>query len=87
MHRHVVNVLLVLCVSLAAGGLATLSLAARQAPQGPKTHWEPYKHKPTVPQPQYLRLVQPIDVLALNMREPGHFHGAVQAVFDRLKNG
>jgi hypothetical protein len=51
MPRRIVNVLLLLCACLAAGALATLSLAARQAPQRAKTHWEPYKHKPTVPQP------------------------------------
>ena len=51
MQRRIVNVLLVLCACLAAGALAALSVAARQAPLGPKTHWEPYKHKPTVPQP------------------------------------
>ena len=66
MHRHVVNVLLVLCVSLAAGGLATLSLAARQAPQGPKTHWEPYKHKPTVPQPDQ-HLTDPAIIGAIDL--------------------
>jgi hypothetical protein len=66
MHRPVVNVLLVLCVSLAAGGLATLSLAARQAPQGPKTHWEPYKHKPTVPQPDQ-HLTDPAIIGAIDL--------------------
>jgi len=66
MHRRVVNVLLVLCVSLAAGGLATLSLAARQASQGPKTHWEPYKHKPTVPQPDQ-HLTDPAIIGAIDL--------------------
>jgi hypothetical protein len=51
MQRRILNVLLACCGCLAAGALATLSLAARQAPHSPKTHWEPYKHKPTVPQP------------------------------------
>jgi hypothetical protein len=51
MQRRILNVLLALCACLGAAVLATLSLAARQAPQGAKTHWEPYRSKPTVPQP------------------------------------
>jgi hypothetical protein len=51
MPRRILNVLLGLCACLAAGALATLSLAARQAaPPAAKTHWEAYKHTPTVPQ-------------------------------------
>jgi uncharacterized protein DUF6282 len=51
MPRRILNVLLALCACLAAGALATLSLAARQAaPPAAKTHWEAYKHTPTVPQ-------------------------------------
>ena len=52
MPRRIVNVLLALCGCLLAVVLATLSLAARQAvPLAAKTHWEAYKHTPTVPQP------------------------------------
>jgi len=66
MQRRIVNVLLVLCACLAAGALAALSLAARQAPPGPKTHWEPYKHKPTVPQPDQ-HLTDPAIIGAIDL--------------------
>ena len=66
MQRRIVNVLLVLCACLAAGALAALSLAARQAPSGPKTHWEPYKHKPTVPQPDQ-HLTDPAIIGAIDL--------------------
>jgi hypothetical protein len=66
MQRRIVNVLLVLCACLAAGALAALSLAARQVPQGPKTHWEPYKHKPTVPQPDQ-HLTDPAIIGAIDL--------------------
>jgi len=66
MQRRIVNALLVLCACLAAGALAALSVAARQAPQGPKTHWEPYKHKPTVPQPDQ-HLTDPAIIGAIDL--------------------
>ena len=66
MQRRMVNVLLVLCACLAAGALAALSLAARQAPSGSKTHWEPYKHKPTVPQPDQ-HLTDPAIIGAIDL--------------------
>ena len=66
MQRRIVNVLLVLCACLAAGALAALSLAARQAPPGAKTHWEPYKHKPTVPQPDQ-HLTDPAIIGAIDL--------------------
>src|SRR5688572_18643136 len=66
MQRRIVNVLLAFCGCLAAGALATLSLAARQAPQGPKTHWEPYRTKPTVPQPDQ-HLTDPAIIGAIDL--------------------
>ena len=66
MQRRIVNVLLALCACLGAAVLATLSLTARQAPQVAKTHWEPYKHKPTVPQPDQ-HLTDPAIVGAIDL--------------------
>jgi hypothetical protein len=67
MPRRILNVLLALCACLAAGALATLSLAARQAaPPAAKTHWEAYKHKPTVPAPDQ-HLADPAIVGAIDL--------------------
>jgi hypothetical protein len=66
MPRRIVNVLLLLCACLAAGALATLSLAARQAPQSAKTHWESYKHTSSVPQPDQ-HLTDPAIVGAIDL--------------------
>jgi hypothetical protein len=51
MPRRFARWVLVLTGSAVAAAAATLSLAGQQRSARPMTHWEPYRSKPTVPQP------------------------------------